>query len=172
MALVAYAALACAALRYSTELWASSLFTLAIVLQMFAVLRVALHHGQPRAAWIGVLVFGGGYLLLSSGPWPQMDLITNRGLIWLSQKLHQDPIEQQQATAVSFATGTTLSASQVLLWDASMGRSLVPPPLQPPFLRIGHCLLSPLFGLIGAIVASWLYATSRRSAECGVRNAE
>ena len=90
MARVAYAALACAALRYSTETWASSIFTLAILSQMIAVLCVVLLRGQSRAAWIGFLVFGGGYLFLSSGPWPQADLITNRGL---------DLVEPESATS-------------------------------------------------------------------------
>jgi hypothetical protein len=167
MALVAYTALACAALRYATELWASSLFTLAVLLFLFAVLAIALRSGPTRAGWIGFVLFGGGYLLLANGPWPQADLVTNPALGWLQQKIHGET----PAPAVGMATVSTpwintvntFTTSQVLLWDATAGRSLTTsaPPSAPTFVRIGHTLLSPLLGLLGVLAASWLYTAGK-----------
>src|SRR5688572_26253710 len=85
MAVVAYVAIACAAIRYSTELWASGVFTLAVVLQMVAVICIACRRESARAAWVGFMIFGGGYLILTSGPWSQSmpPLITTHGISWL-----------------------------------------------------------------------------------------
>lgn len=175
MALVAYAALACAALRYSTDWWASGIFTLVVLSQMLAVLCVVLRHDQARAAWIGFLVFGGGYLLLSSGLWPLPDLITHRGLTWLQQKVQPDASVDAALAITSsnppalYAYGTksvtTLTASSLLLTRAVIGNH-PDPSVQPPFMRIGHALLSPLFGLIGVLIASWLFAGRKPTAEC------
>src|SRR5262245_18485591 len=90
MVMVAYVALACAALRYATDLWSSGMFTLAVVLQMVALLCTVFRREQTRAAWIGFLVFGGGYLLLTCGPWSHegSDLVTSQGLVWLGEKMH------------------------------------------------------------------------------------
>jgi hypothetical protein len=162
MAVVAYVAVACAAVRYSTELWASGLFTLAVVLQMVAVVCVAC---RSESAWAGFLVFGGGYLLLALGPWSQSmpPLITSHGITWLDQKLHGEA-PQTAAFAVSGSpwvkSYTTVNASQILLWDATTGRSLNAN-VQPVFQRIGHSLLSPLFGLLGALATLWLYGRTK-----------
>ena len=166
MLLVGYAAIGCAALRYSTDLWASGLFTFAVLLQMIAMLAVALRNGASRAVWIGFLVFGGGYLLLACGPWQQADLITSKGLTWLQQRAQGELVDAVALTTTApgsvgyvggtFVNTTTLNTSQLLLWDARMGSSSTF--MQSPFLRIGHSLLSPLIGLLGAMSAAWFYA--------------
>ncbi len=171
MALVAYAAVGCAALRYSTDLWASSIFTLAVLAQMIAVLCIALRREQTRAAWIGFLVFGGGYLLLVTGLAPQTDLITARGLAWLEQKLHPAVTSEFSLTtssppSIAYSINSnspvaTLTTSRMLLLNAVNGQQIASPS-QTPFLRIGHGLLSPLMGLIGAWIAAWLYTTGRK----------
>ncbi len=192
MALVAYVAMGCAALRYATPLLASSVFTLAVGLMMIAVLGIVLRRDQIRAGWIGFLVFGGGYLLITCGPWPQGNahLLTNYGLAWLESKLHgETPQEVPLAWTVSgntaYAgspyidlgidrgvtpnlafTSSMLVADRLTLWDAASGRSLNPA-TQSPFTRIGHALFSPLIGLIGVLLASWLYAGRKPGAESG-----
>jgi hypothetical protein len=171
MALVAYTAMACAALRYATELWASSLFTLAIFVYLFAVLAIVWREGATRAGWIGFLVFGGGYLLLANGPWPQADLVTNRGLGWIEQQIHgETPTPALNVATVSspwINSTATFTTSQVLLWDTTTGRSLTSstPSPAPTFVRIGHTLLSPLIGLLGVLAASWLCTSAERPRE-------
>jgi hypothetical protein len=188
MALVAYVGLGCAALRYATPLWASALFTLAVGLVMIGLLGAVFRREQARAGWIGFLVFGGGYLLLTCGPWSQGDyLLTNYGLAWLELKLHGEAqVQPQSAWTVSgnpsLMTGyggggstyidlgvdsnlvfasRMLGGNRLAFWDVGSGQAAYPAS-QSTFVRVGHSLLSPLIGLIGVVIASWLYAGTKR----------
>lgn len=60
---------ALAALRGETELWASGMFTLALLVAGVAFLGARFADRRARAAWAGYLAFEAGYLLLVGGPW-------------------------------------------------------------------------------------------------------
>jgi hypothetical protein len=66
---VCLAAVACAALRFATDLWASVIWTITILVLLFGLLVVVVGSREQRARWLGVTIFGCGYLLLVFGPW-------------------------------------------------------------------------------------------------------
>ena len=169
MALVAFVGIGCAALRARNEWWASSIFTLALLLQMTALTGVLLLRDRARAAWVGVLVFGGGYLLVTSGVWPNANLITSRGLAWLERVIHGDLLTTDVVMTTAPLTTTysntdVLMASRFLWLDSATGRS-AGASAQSPFLHIGQALVSMLMSLLGATVAAWIYKAGR-AREC------
>src|SRR5262249_4049429 len=70
MGFVLASAIALAALRSGDEYWAGGLLMVTLLLLGTAVLAVVYQRGQSRAGWLGFLVFGGAYLVLSIGQWP------------------------------------------------------------------------------------------------------
>ena len=67
---VLFVAVGLAALRDPSELWASSLFSLTLVLLLVAMLGTVAHRGATRVAFLGFTLFAGTYLLLAFSPWP------------------------------------------------------------------------------------------------------
>lgn len=68
MGLVGTVAVAIAALRYASDAWAGALLLVLGVLLGAAVLGVVYGRGRGRAGWLGFLVFGGGYGLVTVCP--------------------------------------------------------------------------------------------------------
>ena len=66
--LVALTALACTALMNASPLWASTWFTLTILLLLPATLA-AIFRPRNRAFWLGFVLFGWAYLFFAFGPW-------------------------------------------------------------------------------------------------------
>ena len=74
-----------AALREATDQCDSGLFSLALGLQLIAVL-LAVHRTEARRAfWIGFALFGWGYLSLSLISSTESRLITTQALAWLEK---------------------------------------------------------------------------------------
>jgi hypothetical protein len=71
LAIVAFIALACTALVWANGIWATTLFTAALGVLLFAVLALILRRGVKQAFWIGFAVFGWGYLWMAH--WPNGD---------------------------------------------------------------------------------------------------
>jgi hypothetical protein len=69
LAVVAFSALACAAVLNADSLWASAVFTFAIGAVFVATAGAICRRGEARRFWLFFLVFGGGYLTLAFGPW-------------------------------------------------------------------------------------------------------
>ncbi len=67
MGIVLLAAVGLAALRNPTIVWASSLFTLVVVLLCTAVLGAIAVRGPARLTWTGFAVFGWVYLGIAFG---------------------------------------------------------------------------------------------------------
>jgi hypothetical protein len=84
MGLVLFVGVAFAALRDASEWWAGALLVLTIGLLLTACLGVVYRTGGDRAFWLGMLVFGGGYLLLGRFVFTDPDVgavaLTNRTL--------------------------------------------------------------------------------------------
>jgi hypothetical protein len=68
MAFILIVALVLASLRSPTDLLAKVVFTLAIAAFGVALLGMLLSRGALRATWVGLFVFGAGYLALCFGP--------------------------------------------------------------------------------------------------------
>lgn len=58
-----------AALRSSSPVWASAIYSAAIAAVVFAMLGGIFRRGPARAFWSGFAIVGGIYLVLSCGPW-------------------------------------------------------------------------------------------------------
>jgi hypothetical protein len=65
MALVLFAGVGLAALRDPSVWWVSGLVACLIGLLLTACVGAMYRTGRERAFWLGIVVFGGGYLLLS-----------------------------------------------------------------------------------------------------------
>ncbi|SIO27235.1 hypothetical protein SAMN05444166_3380 [Singulisphaera sp. GP187] len=77
MSIVVVIAIGFAALKKPTELWASAIFTLALVVFLTSILGAAACRGRSRMTWLGSALFGGAYLALCFGACPR---INNEGL--------------------------------------------------------------------------------------------
>lgn len=63
---IALLALGLAALRNPSPLWSVTIFTLAVTLDLIAVLGVTYSRGNDRPLWFGFAVFGLMYLIIST----------------------------------------------------------------------------------------------------------
>lgn len=64
LAVIAVAAIGCAALARPTEVWTSTAVTLCVALLFLALLKLVYCDRTRRAFWTGFVIFGWGYLLL------------------------------------------------------------------------------------------------------------
>ena len=183
-------ALMCLALRSPNEAWATAVFVAAAGSLALAALAAIYRDGRTRAFAIGFLVVGAAYwglvLLAESNPeYGQPRLPTTRWTIALFTLLHQDSMNSTTVmTAVYSApvsyqgpayppappppipAGST-AGSPVYPSTGPPVVSYVPQVIQRPlyamqtFIDISHQSLVLLLGLLGGIVAQWLYATRR-----------
>src|SRR5438270_8186539 len=92
MFVVLLIAVGVAALRSASQLWAGMIFTLTLALLGVAVIGVIYRRGARRAFWLGATLFGGGYLIVSFGPWFATEvrpyLVTSALLDALDARMH------------------------------------------------------------------------------------
>lgn len=69
MGLIVLCAVGFTALRNPNEFWAGTLLALNLGLVGLSALGIVYRRGARRAAWVGYLLFGGGYLAIAFGPW-------------------------------------------------------------------------------------------------------
>jgi hypothetical protein len=172
-------ALICLALRSPNELWATAVFAAVLLSLGFAALAAVYRSGRVRAFAIGFLVLGAGYwglVLLTEREqaYGQPRLPTSRWAVMLFTLLHEE-----EATVMT-TVYTAPYASTVPAYSVQVAAVAgAPPPLPPPtpvvsyvpqqirrspftaetFLDISHQSLALLLGVLGGIVAQWLYAT-------------
>jgi hypothetical protein len=120
MGMGAIAAVACAALRFASELWASVMFTLALGFLCVAMLGALFSHASARRFWSGSALAGCLYLIIAFGPWCSTNVSPHLLTTNLLDQLH--PRLQP-----SCPVGTGGVASQVKLWDATSGKQLLLP---------------------------------------------
>ena len=70
MTIVAMVAIGLVALRAETGLWASLIFTFAIIMLSLGSVAAISAHRQARSTWAGMAIFGWSYLIIAFGPWP------------------------------------------------------------------------------------------------------
>jgi hypothetical protein len=177
---VLFVAVGFAALRESSELWDSGVFTLVLTVLLTSIL-LAIHRTESRRAfWIGFALFGGGYLVLSLVPSIESRLATTKALTYLDSKVPGrtqtfftirltgtgpgTPGNQVQAVAFS-PQGNQIATSSlgiVRLWDATTGRLLGGwAGTTENFVRIGHSLITLMAGWFGGLLSRRLWRASR-----------
>ena len=178
---VLFVAVGFAALRESSELWDSGVFTLVLTVLLTSIL-LAIHRTESRRAfWTGFALFGWTYLALSLVPSIESRLATTKALAYLDSKepgrpqnffkLHVTggtPGNQVQAVAFSLDGNRLATSSRrtVRLWDATTGRLLGGwAGTTENFVRIGHSLIALLAGWFGGLLSRRLWRASRSPKE-------
>lgn len=135
-------AICCAALRYASKLWASTVFTLTLGILFVGLLLAVYRRAEARAFWVGFSLLGWGYLLMVFGPWFRSAvhnlLLTTRMLDYIAEKL-------------SVSGGRVELA--ILLGDSWYAA---------PFVVIGHLLLLLAIAFSGGMMASHFFRQANR----------
>jgi hypothetical protein len=84
---VLVAAVCLAALRESTEIWDSGVFTITLGVLLISILLATHRREKRRAFWLGFALFGAGYLALSLIPSIESRLVTSKALGYLDSKV-------------------------------------------------------------------------------------
>jgi hypothetical protein len=87
------------ALRESSEIWDSGVFTLAIGVLLISALLAIHRTEKKRAFWLGFALFGSAYLTLSVIPSLESRLITTQGLAFLGFKM---PVPNSTGSGLAF----------------------------------------------------------------------
>jgi hypothetical protein len=156
-----------AALRESSDLWESGIFTVTLGVLLISILLAVHRYEAKRAFWLGFALFGWIYLGLSLVPSIESRLITTKALAYLDSKVPGRPLNMValQTTVTNsgspsdpvqsaiFAIGTNqLVTTSQGLWilDVTTGK------LRSGwggstenFVRIGHALFALLVGWLG-----------------------
>jgi hypothetical protein len=192
LAAVAFVAVACAGLRYANVWWASSLFTLTLVVLIVAILGVACSKGPRRMAWLGCALFGWTYFLLVFGPWSSEHLaprlVTTQGLVYLGSKLQPNQYAWVDVGFNTAGSRLVLSGNPTTIWDSGTGgrinintsnapvystwvdvvngTTLGSQQPATPFQQVGQSLWTLLAAALGALLAAW-FARPREEAGKG-----
>ena len=175
LGIVAFVAVAFAALREPTDGWDSGVFGVTLTTLLTSVLLAVHHTGERRAYWLGLALFGWAYLVMSLVPTIEARLPTTTFLARLDPLLGARPwintvsrfIDQQNpswarpdARTVSFTPLGDISKGVVFLGDASTGSPIaVRRGTSGGFVRIGHSLLALILAVVGGSVSRRLYAS-------------
>jgi len=183
LVVVLFVAVGVAALRESSDIWDSGLFSLTLGILLISIL-IAVHRTESRRAfWIGYALFGWIYVGLSLVPSVEPRLITTRALSYLDSKVpgrslkiarvrhsvswsYRSPGNEVQDVAFSMDGSRLATSSQgnVWVWDATTGKLLGGwRGTTDNFVRIGHSLFALLVGWFGAQLSRYLCPASRSS---------
>lgn len=159
MAIVLFIGIGFAAVRASSLLWASAVFTLTVAVLSAGILAAMVRKGRARLTWAGFALFGWVYLGTTFGPWTAANgvgappYVTRWGLDYWDSKLSGSGPLQANRGPLQANRIDTAPPGEVLY-------PRYPLPLFPPdsfhFRRIGHSLAAILFGLVGAVVGRLL----------------
>ncbi len=87
LAIICILSVGFAALRESSDLWESGVFTLTVGVLLISILLAVHRTAKKRALWLGFALFGSAYVGLSLLPSSQYRLITTKALVFLDSKL-------------------------------------------------------------------------------------
>jgi hypothetical protein len=178
-------AIALAALRESTDLWDSGLFSASIALLLTSVLLATYRVQERRAFWLGFALSGWFYLAASLVPQIEQRLLTTKALAYLDSRVAKrtEDIEialyvarghmMQAGRAITFSAPkatweSSWSPAALKLWVSSAGQLLLGSHgTTENFLRIGHTLLAFLIALLGGYFSRSLYHRSHAVATSG-----
>jgi hypothetical protein len=161
-----------AALRESTELWESGLFSLTLVVLLVSILLAILRAEERRAFWLGFAVFGWIYLGLSLVPSIESRLMTTKALTYLDSKLPGSPVvitgqswgdvqnsQKDQTIAVPSQSylirNEHLTAYYKRLLKGGSGTT-------ENFVKIGNSLLTLFMAWFGGQLSRYVYRKNRQ----------
>jgi hypothetical protein len=164
-------ALAFAALRNADDYWSGGILFVTLALMGTAVLAVVYERGRSQAGWLGFLVFGGAYLALSLGQLPTAEVSANLPTTRFMSYAHArvDTVGRLRNKLVfqivDRATGRTILDEAGIQADPSqIWKAILPGAINyRAFSSVGHCLLSLLAGLLGAMIGRIFQARQERN---------
>lgn len=156
-----------------TSFWAGALLSLALLSLLMGLLLTIYRAEAVRAFAVGFLIFCGGYLMCAAvldqtlrridyeAPMP-----TSRAASWVFRILHGQNRKPMAIAAGTFRTGTlgpvsSGPASTGPPAAAVPGTRVIQVPIYNPenFVEIVHSVLATLLGLVGGMIAQYLYLT-------------
>ncbi|MBW3595727.1 MAG: hypothetical protein KY475_00465 [Planctomycetes bacterium] len=173
LALVSFAAVGCAALIKSNELWRQTTITLTIGVLLTATLAAIIGRADRRGVATGFALYGWAYILLSfvSPLGLRDDLLTNKSVAWLYQMAHENDSAVQASSpqpAIVYSLDGRLvvqgSGDAVRLWDAASRQQIVAGSVvsYENFGDIGHSLWAIIVACLGAIAARFFSSSERQ----------
>ena len=172
-----------AALRESSDLWDSGVFTLTIGVLLISILLAAHRTESRRAFWIGFALFGWVYLGLSLVPSIESRLMTTKGLHYLDSKVPGRYLEISIIEVSGSGSGPSNNQVQnvAILEEGKQQVSSIPGQVktwQVPartafsgwrgtkenFIRIGHSIFALIMGWLGGQFSRRLYDGNRNLA--------
>jgi hypothetical protein len=168
-----------AALKESNDWWEKGTFTLLVLVLLVAVLLAIHRGGVRRAFWIGFVLFGFVYLLLSVIPPVESRLISSQALGYLYSKLPGQSGQNivltvttsgpgaptlQNGTIAFNSSGTQLATTNngsVRRWNVTTAQPLNWWGGTPEnFVKIGHSFTAVLLAWLGGILSRRLSRVS------------
>ncbi len=150
-----------AALRESTDLWGSSIFSIAAGMLLISILLAIHRLGSSKAFWLGFALFGWIYLALTLVPSIESRLITTKVLDYFDSEVMPRPLDiiPTLPEVIRFANDNRLdinrpdivTLAKVKLLGGSSGTSA-------NFVRIGHSLLALVAAFLGGLLSRHLHA--------------
>jgi hypothetical protein len=181
MALVLFAGVALAALRDPSVWWVGGLVACLIGLLLTACIGAMYRTGRARAFWLGIVVFGGGYLLLSrvlsTDATGNPVAFTNRALDTPALNLRSAPVVGAKCLAEMNGNFRRASVLQIdrtegayfVHYDgwtdahnAWLSRAQINFESSDDYHAVGNLLVVILFAMIGSIVAVAFYDSRER----------
>jgi hypothetical protein len=181
---VLFVAVGFAALRESSDLWESGIFTAALGVLLISILLAIHRTVKRRAFWMGFALFGSAYLGLSLLPSIESGLITTKVLVFLDSKMPRSIpaglkyigwlntlfVNNSQPIRLNVNTGTGIDTDMTFVNQSNPNITLydlVTSPLTKlsgtteNFVRIGHSLLALTAAFLGGLLSRFLFAKNR-----------
>jgi hypothetical protein len=173
-----------AALRESSDLWESGVFSLTLAALLISIVLAVHRTESKRAFWIGFALFGWFYLGFALVPSIESRLITTKSLAYVRSKVFERSLKitkvrhsgnrrlvswmsleskTRRVQSVVFSPNgnqlATSSQENVRVWDVATGRLLGGwSGTTENFVRIGHSLLSLIAAILGGYLSHHFYA--------------
>jgi hypothetical protein len=169
MGVVLLLALGMASLRANTAMWASAMFTAAVILFATAIVAALAIRGLGRFTWTGMAVFGWVYLIIAFGPW--IGNATGPPPLLPSSLLDyiQDYVLSNGHQPYVYFTESINQINKQMTFSGNLVPGAAPPPGGyktvdiRSYLQTGHSFGGMLFGIMGALVGRFIAARSGQS---------
>jgi MFS family permease len=164
-------AIALAALKFANPIWASSLFTLLLVVLFAGFLGAVFGRGERRVFCAGLVLSGLGYLLAVYGPWFESHVSGHLATTRLLNHVHSG---SKKSTFVPVSASTSYSElarmlrnpgddtaardrQVVMTTQPAMGVRVTIGPSRNDIMRVGHSLFAFLMAVAGGATARWIW---------------
>jgi hypothetical protein len=165
---VAVAAIGCGGLMYPSRASASLAWTLTLIALFVAVLGAVGRKGSKRAFWLGFAIAGWGYFWCAHwvdeertlmGLWELQThgpLLTTKFLRWLLETTHPLP----PRPGGGFFSLAVEIPHVALAQDLGQLGPVHSEGFTTNFMRVGHCLWTLLFAVLGGCLTRWFHRTA------------